>query len=411
MRSAPLSELAQDVMDGPSEDLADLYENAPCGYLSLSPAGRIVKANATLAVWLGRRAEDLLGSRLHDLMSVPSKIFFETHVSPLLRMQGYLHEVALDLIAEGDRLPILANASERRDKDGKLLFTRITIFQATERRRHERELLAQRGAAEDAKAALQKLNLELEARIDEAVSARLSSEKGLLAERELGDLREQFIAVLGHDLRNPLSSIDSGALLLLREEQSDKAKHVLGLMQGSVVRMAGLIDNLMDFARGRLGGGITLNRNAAAPLEPVLLQVVEELRVGKPDRLIETRIDLTAPVDCDRSRIGQMASNLLGNALTHGSAEVPVRLVARTVDDGFELSVANGGAPIPEDAMAKLFEPFFRGEVRGSLQGLGLGLHIASEIAKAHGGTLDVASGPLETRFTFRMPLATPKAA
>jgi len=93
------------------------------------------------------------------------------------------------------------------------------------------------------------------------------------------------------------------------------------MVQGSVTRMAGLIDNVMDFARGRLGGGLTLDRDAAQPVEPMLRQVVAELQSNAPDRVIEARFALTAPVNCDRRRIGQLASNLLGNALTYGAAD------------------------------------------------------------------------------------------
>jgi hypothetical protein len=100
---------------------------------------------------------------------------------------------------------------------------------------------------------------------------------------------------------------------------SEKANRVVALMQGSATRMSGLIDNLLDFARGRLGGGFVLDRNADQPLQTVLEQVVAELQVGSPDHIIETEFNLIEPIDCDRSRIAQMVSNLLGNALTHGS--------------------------------------------------------------------------------------------
>jgi sigma-B regulation protein RsbU (phosphoserine phosphatase) len=169
--------------------------------------------------------------------------------------------------------------------------------------------------------------------------------------------------------------------------------------------MSGLIDNVLDFARGRLGGGITLSRDANRPLEPVLRQVVDELSAAMPERVIERDFRIAGPVNCDRSRIGQMVSNLLGNALTHGSPDKPVKVFASTEKGMFELWIANAGEPIPEAAMANLFQPFFRGQVRTSLQGLGLGLHIASEIAKAHEGTLTVTSTAEETRFTFLMPL------
>jgi sigma-B regulation protein RsbU (phosphoserine phosphatase) len=131
--------------------------------------------------------------------------------------------------------------------------------------------------------------------------------------------------------------------------------------------------------------------------------VVEELRSIAPERQVDVLYFLDEPVDCDRLRIGQLVSNLLGNALTHGLPGTPVRLEARTVDGNLTIEVANSGKPIAEDTMARLFQPFQRGTGRG--QGLGLGLHIASEIARAHGGMLAVRSDDGETRFTFTMPL------
>jgi sigma-B regulation protein RsbU (phosphoserine phosphatase) len=177
------------------------------------------------------------------------------------------------------------------------------------------------------------------------------------------------------------------------------------MLQSTVLRMSSMIDNVLDFARGRLGGGITLQRDTRKPLQPDLEQVVDELRMGSPGREIVTEFAIDRPVNCDRTRVGQLLSNLLGNALTHGTSSKPVTVHAETRDGLFELWVANSGASIPEASMQKLFEPFFRGEVRASRQGLGLGLYIASQIAKAHDGILTVASTPAETRFTFTMPL------
>ena len=368
----------------PAEDLEDLYENAPCGYLSLQPDGRIVKVNRTLSAWIGIPVDQLLGKRLHDLLNMPGRIFYETHFAPLLRMQGFFNEVALDLVtSDGRKLPVLANAMERRAEDGALLFTRVTMFQAAERRRYERELVDARAAA-DAASAMVKSQLELE--------------------QETAELREQFIAILGHDLRNPLASIAAAARMLRKEEQTDRATKILDLMQGSVIRMSGLIDNVLDFARGQLGGGITLKRQVE-DLEPILRQVIDELRSSHPDRAIEVSIEFDGPINCDSGRIGQLVSNLLGNALTHGTPDEPVRFSAATGEQRLELWIANGGAPISSDAMTGLFQPFFKGEAGTSQRGLGLGLHIASEIARAHGGTIMVSSDDNETRFTFVMPL------
>jgi signal transduction histidine kinase len=249
-----------------------------------------------------------------------------------------------------------------------------------------------------------KLFAELIATHLEAVDRVAASEATLLSERETSELREQFIAVLGHDLRNPLASIAAGTKILAKTRSKDATDEILGLMHTSVARMSALIDNVLDFARGRLGGGIPLRR-LPQPLTPVLTQVIAELRASTPERKIEAEFDLTEQVDCDAVRIAQLFSNLLGNSVTHGTAATPVRVRATTTEGAFELSVANSGDPIPADAMERLFQPFHRMSAQDTHQGLGLGLYIASEIARAHDGTIDVTSSPEETRFTFRMPL------
>ncbi len=231
------------------------------------------------------------------------------------------------------------------------------------------------------------------------------SQSHLDNERNTSALREEFIAVLGHDLRNPLAAIDGGMHLLLRTPLNDKATRVVGMVQSSVARMAGLIDNVMDFARGRLGGGVTLTREAAAPVEPLLRHVISELQVSAPDQVIQASFNLTEPVDCDARRLGQLLSNLLGNALVHGASDQPIQVSAATADGWFKLSVSNAGEPIPPVALKNVFQPFTRGTLGTSQQGLGLGLYIAHQIALAHCGRLDVVSTQAGTRFTFRMPL------
>jgi sigma-B regulation protein RsbU (phosphoserine phosphatase) len=359
-------------------DFQDMVDNAPCGYITLQTNGRIARVNNTLLGWSGYTAEEMIGKRFSDFVNMAGRIYYETHIAPLLRMQGFFNEFAIEMVtAAGEPMQMICNALEGRDASGKPMFTRIALLKATDRRRYEQELLAAREAAKTS----------------------------LANERETSELREQFIAVLGHDLRNPLASISAGARILGRDARTEKDIQVVAMLQTTVMRMAGLIDNVLDFARGRLGGGITLDRNARKPLEPVLHQVIDELRLSSPGRQIEAVYAIDTPVDCDRTRIGQLVSNLVGNAVSHGAANEPVRVRASTEDGLFKLSVANTGDPIPEAAMGKLFEPFFRGEVRASRQGLGLGLHIASQIAKAHDGVLTVTSTPEETNFTFVMPL------
>lgn len=239
------------------------------------------------------------------------------------------------------------------------------------------------------------------------VSERLAmKESELKEERVVAGLREEFIAVLGHDLRNPLAAIDISALILLGKPSTDaKLTTELALrVRKSTARMSALIENLMDFARGRLGGGFTLTRLVTPDLDTTLEHVVAEVRTRFPERVIESDIVIDGPVSVDPRRISQLLSNLLSNGLTHGQAESPVTIRARNSAAGFELAVANQGPPIPPEKIARLFQPFTRGGSTTDSSGLGLGLYIASEIAKAHGGALTVRSGPETTRFTLNIP-------
>jgi signal transduction histidine kinase len=124
-----------------------------------------------------------------------------------------------------------------------------------------------------------------------------------------------------------------------------------------------------------------------------------------PERSTETQFELETPVFCDPARVAQLFSNLLGNAISHGAPDQAARVCATAKNGTFDLFVANSGKPIPAEARKRLFQPFYRGAAHGPSEGLGLGLYIATEIAKAHGGTLEVDSSDKETRFTFRMPL------
>jgi sigma-B regulation protein RsbU (phosphoserine phosphatase) len=360
------------------DDLEDTFENAPCGHVALRANGHIERVNKTLLRWTGYTAKQMTGRRFSDFLNMAGRIYYETHIVPLLRMQGFFDGFAIDMVtANGEPLQMIASAVDGRDAGGKTVFTRFALIKASDRRLYEQGLLAARDLATTS----------------------------LARELETSELREQFIAVLGHDLRNPLASISAGARILGRDAKTEREHQVIAMLETTVMRMAGLIDNVLDFARGRLGGGIVLERNANQSLEPVLHQVIDELRLASPGRQVDAEYAIDVPVDCDRSRIGQLVSNLVGNALSHGANDQPVRVCAVTENGLFKLSVANGGEPIPQAAMERLFEPFIRGEAGASRQGLGLGLHIASQIAKAHEGSLTVSSTAEETRFTFVMPL------
>lgn len=229
------------------------------------------------------------------------------------------------------------------------------------------------------------------------------SESALLGERDTSELREQFIAVLGHDVRTPLSSILLGTELLRREPLSAQAESVLERMRRSALRISALVSDVMDFTRGRMGGGIVLDLRNEDGLRQSLEQVVAELQGAYPEQRIALEIDLPAAVYCDPARIQQLLSNLLKNALVHGARDQAVLVSARARDGLFEIAVSNGGPGIAPAKLGQLFKPFWRASSQVASEGLGLGLFIVAEIARSHGATLEVTSAHGATRFSLRM--------
>ena len=208
-----------------------------------------------------------------------------------------------------------------------------------------------------------------------------------------------------HDLRTPLGAMRSAISLLLQVAQDpQQVQRIAALASRSVERMARLVSDIMDFARGQLGDGIPV-RLVDGPLTPTLVQVFEELEQLHPRVPLRCDLDLGERVRCDPERIGQALSNLLANAIEHGDPARPITVEAAVVEGEVRLSVANAGPPLDPEVRRQLFHPFQRGRADRAAQGLGLGLFIAMEIARAHRGTIDVISHAERTRFTLRFPV------
>jgi len=225
----------------------------------------------------------------------------------------------------------------------------------------------------------------------------------LLDEKRTAEMREQFIAILGHDLRNPLAAITAGTTMLGKLNLDQRARQIVDLMQESSKRMTELTADILDFARGKLGGGVPLRQVKDDSLEVVLSLVIEELRTVHPEQEIRVEMEVEKPLFCDSARVAQLLSNLVGNALTHGSSGAPVEVSIHSEDGDLTIKVANAGEVIPRHRLAGLFHPFARG-AQSPQDGLGLGLYIASEIAKAHGGSLKASSTDKATVFTAHLP-------
>jgi hypothetical protein len=236
--------------------------------------------------------------------------------------------------------------------------------------------------------------------------AREKEHAALLDERAAGELREQFIAILGHDLRTPLHAVYASGDILERKLSDPALSAYASRIKRHVRRMSSLIDDVLDFARGRLGGGIDLELTEVENIDTGLTTVVQEFQDAQPDCQITAHIDVNRPVRCDLGRLQQVASNLLANALTHGRPHSAVKLTVRVDEHDLVLEVWNAGEPIPPGSIDKIFEPFWRHSLSNSRNGLGLGLHICSQIVRAHKGRISVTStGENGTRFTARLPL------
>ena len=232
----------------------------------------------------------------------------------------------------------------------------------------------------------------------------------LLDERAAAELREQFIAILGHDLRNPLHAVFAGADLLARTLAYPAHAEIASRIKTNARRMSLLIDDVLDFARGRLGGGIGLALTEVENINTGLAAVIQELRDAHPDCEILSDIRVSASVRCDLGRLQQLTSNLVANALTHGRTHSPIKISARADEHDLILEVWNAGEPIPSESINKIFEPFWRHSTSKSRNGLGLGLHICSQIVRAHEGRISVISTRESgTQFTASLPLLAAK--
>ena len=222
--------------------------------------------------------------------------------------------------------------------------------------------------------------------------------------KRLDEAKQQFVDILSHDLRNPLGAITAAAHFMLQTgDLPDRHVVTAGRIARSADRMSRMIADLLDFARGRMGGGIPI-APTSADLAAICRHIVEEAQGGHPDRDIRLTTAGQTNGVWDPDRIAQVVSNLTANAVEHGPDPVAIA-VDGTEEDAVVLSVANGGPAIPNDILATIFQPFSPRSTGGERAGLGLGLFIVREIVLAHNGTIDVESTEAAgTRFTVRLP-------
>lgn len=275
---------------------------------------------------------------------------------------------------------------------------------------HEREVASARirGERDDARALAHEraaLLAEAQRLADELTGLLDESRRETARLEEVNDFEQELIGIASHDLRNPISAIIAGCQMLLRQEKLDELQlRTAARMLSSAERASRLVNDLLDFTRARLGGGIPVRRAPTNVLE-VVQHAVEELRVTNPERDILVEHQGDGMGDWDPDRISQVVSNLVRNAIAYSPRDTPVRVEVRAMHDPVEIAVRNEGEPIGRDRIPKLFQPMRAAAVLPGGRSIGLGLYIVDAIAKAHGGSVSVESSEREgTRFTVRLP-------
>jgi PAS domain S-box-containing protein len=370
------------------DDVTDLYESAPCGYLSALTDGAIVKVNQTFLTWTGYGRDELTsGARLPHLLTVGGRIFFETHFAPLLQMQGAVREIAFDLVCKDGRvMPILVNAALRRADAGVPAIVRCTVFDATDRRRYERELLVARNEAErEAKA------------------------------------RSELIAMLSHDIRTPLNAFMMATTLLERSNPTPEQQQFIRVLKSSSANALALVNNVLDLTRLEAGRAVLREREFdMRELAREVVTSVKMLASRKPHLALNVTVDERLPSRLlgDTGKLSQVFTNLLSNAVKFTEQGfVSLIISLRTLDRDeatLEIAVSDTGIGIPADRLPHIFDEFTQGsdEIAAKYGGSGLGLAITRKLLLLYGSELRVTSTVGQgTTFSFVLTLQRPSDA
>jgi signal transduction histidine kinase len=370
------------------ESAEELYEHAPCGYLSTLPDGTIVRVNHTFVEWTGASRDALLaGTRFQTLLTIGSRIYYETHYAPLLRMQGFVSEIALDVVRGDQRtLPVLVNARQKCDRDGTPLVNRITLFDATDRRRYERELLLARRKAE-----------------------------------QIAKDKQDLLAMLSHDIRNPLNALMGVVQLLERSELSDRQQRFVGLLKSSSEHMLNLLKHVLELSK--LESGTFALVEAPFSLQAVVddVRATFEAAARAKGVTMQTLIASELPplLIGDEVAIRQILSNLVGNAVKFTAAgSVTLKIdVSEAGTDAVTLAVAvvDTGIGIAADVIDRIFNEFTQASYQTGVRfgGTGLGLTITRRLLALYGSSVEVESVPgagSTFAFKLRLPLSPDEA-
>jgi PAS domain S-box-containing protein len=369
------------------ESAEELYEHAPCGYLSTLPDGTIVRVNRTFVEWSGASREVLLaGRKFQTLLTIGSRIYYETHYAPLLRMQGFANEIALEVVRDDGRiLPVLVNSRQKRDADGTPLVNRITLFDSTDRRRYERELLLARRKAE-----------------------------------QVAKDKADLLAMLSHDIRNPLNALMGVVQLLDRSDLSEPQRRFVRLLKSSSENMLTLLNHVLELSKAESSSFALVETPFS--LQVVVDDVVSAFEAAAREKGLTIRSSVAESVPPallgDPVAIRQILTNLVANAVKFTSTG-GVTLTVETKQIGTDavalaFAVSDTGIGIAPDVIDRIFNEFTQASYETAMRfgGTGLGLTITRRLLTLYGSTAQVQSVPGEgSTFSFDLRLPLPPRA
>ncbi len=375
-----------------------LFEEAPCGLVVIAEDGTLLRCNQTFCNWLGYDQASLDERPFEALLTVGGRLFQRTHWIPLMKMQGSVAEVKLELLhRDGHVISVLLNGVRRETAEG--VRYQLALFGTAERDRYERAVLAARQRAEELLA--QKTSAEIalqQAKAELAAAYESSQRRAAFAER--------MVAIASHDLKNPMTAIKMATQLLEHDARTDKEQRLLSSISQSAERAQRMIVDLLDFASVRIGQGLGIRRRPV-DLAQAVDQSVSELRVAFGNADIRHLSRGRGEFNVDPDRLQQVIGNLVANSVAYGDLNFPITLTTDLTDQGATIIVHNHGPEIAEDWVPTLFEPMVRAsEQQNSLRSVGLGLFIVKQIVEAHEGRVCVTSNPVYgTRFTIHLPV------
>jgi signal transduction histidine kinase len=366
----------------PTAAVDALLDHAPCGFVSFADDGTIQIINRTLCDWLDIAGDDVTGRSVETLFTVGTRIFYQTHLFPLVRMHGHAEEIFMVLRRQdGSDLAVLANAV-RRDRDRSPV-TDCVFMVIRERRKFEEALLQAKAAAEQARQ-----------EADEANRAKST-----------------FLAVMSHELRTPLNAI-AGYLQLLEMEihgpltaaqRTDIER--IGVAQTDLLRLINDVLNLSRIESGKVH--YADDRVAVAPIVTAVAALLEQ-ELASRELTVEVGVDPSFVAHADSDKVRQIVLNLLTNALKFTPAGGRITITARrtTNPDRIAIAVTDTGIGIDAGQLVRIFEPFVQVEstLTRSVEGTGLGLAISRDLARGMGGDL-VARSVLGEGSTFELLL------